>query len=356
MKHLTSDQLETNISFGHETDRLHIYDGLTTPVSEDVLALTPDHQRQIEQFTLAALQAYGPRNGTPEATLAHQRHGIPTLVGRVDCTIGHNGDILPYELEDSPSGMGIANLLHHRTAHVSPRDVIVAHFQRQAGDIPHIIVSGSRSHGTDDALVVGKDRYHFEAESHDVPAHITGDSPVIVKTVPGHLASAAPYAHLSERAVAPLLTEGDKTYATRTGLLHEIGTSHDLLTDESGQLRSQVVKACVGSMAMGISVYLAPQDRKDFGKKGIVTGSRLAKDLEGFVMRDGAALVQEFAGPVRISNPEARGNMILRVFVLCGSDDRGQTTTQAIGGCYVARPELVVHGSANSVTGAILVE
>ncbi|MEI9914163.1 MAG: hypothetical protein WDN66_04255 [Candidatus Saccharibacteria bacterium] len=40
------------------------------------------------------------------------QYGLPTLVTRVDCTVGIDGNILPYEMEDSPSGQGITDVLH----------------------------------------------------------------------------------------------------------------------------------------------------------------------------------------------------------------------------------------------------
>ncbi len=49
--------------------------------------------------------------------------------------------------------------------------------------------------------------------------------------------------------------------------------------------------------------------------------------------------------------------MILRVFTLIEPAAKTGTTVKAraIGGCYVARPELVVHGASNAVGGAVLV-
>jgi hypothetical protein len=105
---------------------------------------------------------------------------------------------------------------------------------------------------------------------------------------------------------------------------------------------------------MGISLYLHPNDRKKYGKKGIVTASRLANDLATFKKERGGALVQPFAPPIQIDNREGRRNAILRVFTLLESD--GKTiTSEVIGGCYVARPELIVHGASNAVAGAVIV-
>ncbi|MEI9914162.1 MAG: hypothetical protein WDN66_04250 [Candidatus Saccharibacteria bacterium] len=79
---------------------------------------------------------------------------------------------------------------------------------------------------------------------------------------------------LQSQAVAPLVTEGDKLYAEKIGLLRSVNSAADLLRD-GDNLSSQVVKARLGSMALGVSIYLSAEDRKRFGKSGTVTASRL---------------------------------------------------------------------------------
>ena len=130
------------------------------------------------------------------------------------------------------------------------------------------------------------------------------------------------------------------------------------MLNENGELRSQVLKSRIGSMAMGVSIYLEPSDRKKFGKRGIVTATKLKSNLDTYTQDLGGGLTQEFAPPIQTTNPEGRTNTILRIFVLLEKDKGTQNKikAEAIGGCYVARPELIVHGAANSVGGAVMVE
>ncbi len=345
----TSDINGDQVPLGAEKSRLTLYDGLTTPVSKDIVVLTSEHKRQIEDYAKRAAQEYGDQDGQPESTFVQVEHGVPALVVRVDCTI-RDGAIVPYEMEDSPSGQGITENIHRSMAGVGIKHAILGHYEEMVGEVPHVIVSGSRSHGTDDKLVVGEENYTYGGR----PTTLQEDKLVIVKAIPGDRASHQAYLDLQERALAPLVTEGDKSYAERTGELDLVSDEAELLTAEDGELLSQVVKARMGSMAMGISIYLDPQTRKRFGKRGVVTAAKLRSNLKAYSSR-GGALAQEFIPPIQAENPEGRSNTILRVFALLSKNADDTIEAKVIGGCYVARPELVVHGASNSVAGAVVV-
>ena len=347
MIQITSKELNNRepIRFGEQTGTLDLYDGLTTPFSSDVVVLTEDHISQIEDFVELSAANY-----SNEATLVQLQYGLPSLVTRVDCTVGVDGNILPYEMEDSPSGQGITDVLHKAAGAPGLKQILLGHFEDMLDTVPTVIVSNSRSHGTDDALIVGEDRYVNIGHN---PDEIRTDSPVVVKAIPGRIDSREPYMRLRSQAVAPLVTEGDKLYAERIGLLRSVSSAADLLRD-GDNLSSQVVKARLGSMALGVSIYLSAEDRKRFGKSGTVTASRLERDLEAYKEHSGA-LVQEFIPPIQIENDQDRTNAILRVFTLLGRQ-QGKITARAIGGCYVARNEVLLHGASNAVSGAILVQ
>lgn len=350
---ILTQQLEQGVPLGRESSRLHIYGGLETPVSDDVLRLTPKHKAAIESFTEQCLAAYGPLFADKEATRAQNEHGVPTLVARVDCTV-NDGKLAFYEVEDSPSGLGITDTLMRRSNGVGIREQVQDHFIGAVGALPRVIVSSKRSHGTDDAMIFGDDLYHYSQRQTLPTRPIDDDEPVIVKAIPGDHLSARPYTHLTAQTLAPLATEGDKTYLLRTGMCKVVTDQESLLT-KNGDLQSQVVKAAIGSMAMGVSIFLNPRDREMFGKQGTVKEGRLLRDVAEYVARDGYALTQPFAPPIQVTNPEGRTHAILRVFTLISGDGEGDISAEAIGGCYVARPELVVHGASNSVGGAVLV-
>ncbi len=346
----SSDLGQDPTRFGEQTDTLTIYDGLSSPFSEDVIELSGYHKEQLEAYARRAAGAFGPVNADPEPTYAQTELGVPAMVVRIDCTV-IDGEIVPYEMEDSPSGQGITDVIHRRVGSQGIKAAILDHYDSRVGSIPHIVVSGARNHGTDDALIVGEDNYTFDQDGRFL---VPSNKLVIVKAIPGVEESAKPYLGLQERALAPLDSEGDKTYLERIGDLTSVSGAADLLHNEAGELCSQVLKARMGSMAMGISIYLDPSDRKIHGKKGIVTASRLHGDLEDFSLSKGGALVQPFAPPIALENEQGRKNAILRVFTTLRSEN-GTIIAEVIGGCYVARPELIVHGAANAVGGAVVV-
>lgn len=345
---ISSDIGQESIAGGNQSGLLDIYDGLETPVSEDVITLSTKHRIQIEEYAKKAASEYGDSHGQKEPTYVQELVGIPSLIVRIDCTIDENGDIVAYELEDSPSGQGITDKVHSYIKGEGIKEKLINHYTGTIGDVPHVLVSGHRSHGTDDNIIVGPEKYIFN----EIPTNV--DGPVIVKAIPGIKESHAAYLHLQSQAIAPLVTEGDKSYAVSMGDLKEVESETDLLVCTDGELASQVAKSRLGSMAMGISMYLNPTERKRYGKRGTVTASKLSAKIAEYQER-GGALLQRFVAPIQFDNPEGRNNAIMRVFVLLDTKD-GKVTAEAIGGCYVARPELIVHGASNAVAGAVLVE
>jgi hypothetical protein len=357
----TSQQL-----LGQEVGQLEIYDGLTTPVSGDVIVLSDEHREQIEKFALASALNYGPDNEegvrSPELTYVQTEHGLPALVVRIDCTIdSETGDIIPYEMEDSPSGIGISHTVHEAMGGRGFKTKVTEHYERYLGQVPAVVVTGARNHGTDDKLIVGRENYFYEFGNTSIPPELLSstDRLAIVKAIPGDRVSSSPYLSLQNRLLAPLQTEGDKTYGGRTGMLKKVTSAEDILTDpETDEPLSQVLKRTVGSMAMGISIYLSPEARAVHGKKGTVTLSRLQNTLNTYLETDQSAYIQSFRAPVRIENPEGRSNMIMRVFALLSPGVYAHIAPSAnvIGGCWVAREELLVHGASNAVSGAVIVE
>jgi hypothetical protein len=359
---ISSTQLqESDLPLGEEAGSLNLYDGLHTPFSHDIIHLSDKHKEQIRSITLASVNNYGPSNEngqrTPEPTFIQTTHNIPTLIGRLDCSVDpETGDIIAYELEDSPSGIGITDKLHGAAGNDQFANNVLEHYQAQLGEIPFLIVTGERTHGTDDALVLGEDNYHYEAGSNTLPGRLGEDRLVIVKAIPGVPSSLEGYRHLQERTVCTMESEGDKSYGARIGMFNSVLSTKDLISDpQSSELKSQVLKRALGSMSMGIRIYLDPQDKAIYGKKGTVTQSKLLRSAEEFIAADGLAYTQEFAAPVRITNDQKRGNMILRVFSLIEPGNGSGPDARVIGGLYVARPELIVHGASNSVAGCVVV-
>jgi hypothetical protein len=343
---INSEQLgQEEVRFGDQSEELTVYDGLTTPISSDVIVLTDKHARQIADYVELSSREFGDDSAEKEPTRAQNEYGVPSLVVRVDASVV-DGNIVAYEMEDSPSGQGITDRIQCAMAGKGIRDTLIDHYGNLVGEIPRVIISGARSHGTDDSIIVGDSRYVFDK---DFSAKPQNGQPVIIKAIPGVRTSHDPYVQFQRDAVAPLLTEGDKSYLERSGSLAVVTSENDLLYNEEGELMSQVLKSRLGSMAMGVSLFLTNNDKRVYTGAGTVTASRLKKTIQMYNEDKGGALVQPFVPPVLFDNPEGRSRAILRVFALLGNDK-----PQVIGGCYVARPGMIVHGATDAVSGAVL--
>lgn len=342
---------------GRETGALDIYAGLSTPFSSDFIVLDETHRKQIEEFAAASANSYGPANEEglrdPEPTYVQNKYSVPTLIGRVDCTIDDVGNITAYEMEDSPSGLGVTTMVQQAIGAEGVAEPLRNHYYALLGELPYVIVSGSRNHGTDDAAVVGSENYFYETANMQIPP-IPENQPVIVKAIPGQPESLNGYAALQDRSVCTMQSEGDKTYGERVGLYQRIENINDLPQNESGMC-SQAIKRRLSSMAMGIKLYLNPEDKKKYGSARTISAAKLGSTVCGFLSMDGYAYTQLFQPAIQAVNPEGRNNLILRVYTLIEPGINGTpATARAIGGCYVARKEVVVHGASNAICGAVI--
>ncbi len=351
------------IVMGLETGMLNLYDGLSSPFSTDVIQLSPIHANQIAGLAGLCAANYGPSDAfgcrTPEQTLVQKKFGLPTLVGRLDCTINKQGDIVAYELEDSPSGIGITDTIHRAIGQPGIAEQVRLHYTDMTGQLPFVIVSGARNHGNDDPLVVGSNNYFYQRGVQTIPISLNDDQLVIVKAIPGQPNSLEGYRELVERSVCTMESEGDKTYGSRIGLFQRVESEQELLVDDlTGEVASQALKRALGSMALGIKLYLDTNDKARYGKGRSVTLTNLKNSLNGYLEEDGFAYTQKFEPAIRAQNPQGRKNLILRVFTLLKPADinGGEVKVKVIGGCYVARSEVVVHGASNAVSGAVIVE
>jgi hypothetical protein len=346
------------LQIGKEVGMLGIYDGLSTPFSEDIIVLNDEHRMAIERFARDSITNYGPPNAngsiSPEPTRVQTEFGVPTLITRIDCTIDASGNIAAYEMEDSPSGVGVTTKIHQAVGAEGVANQLRSHYDSLIGQLPFIIVSGARNHGTDDASVFGTENYFYQSGNQEIPRKLTEDKVVIVKAIPGQPQSLDGYMELRDRSICTMKSEGDKAYGERVGIYQKIENVDDLhQTDD--KLTSQAVKKALCSMAMGVKVYLTPEKRSQYGSSGTVSASKLGNVACGFIESDGYAYTQVFQPAVQAENAEGRNNLILRVYTLIDPAVNGfPISARVIGGCYVARREIVVHGASNSITGAII--
>lgn len=300
------------------------------------LRLSEAHRDSIETQAAACIAAFQPEAETKVA----RDHNLPTLLARVDCTLDEDRARI-FECEERPAGLGITNAVMRRT-HLSPGilPAVQAHFTEHAGDTP-VIARHANAKPNKDSLVFGEDVM-------DLRAAIKTGRPLIVRGEPGELADFEALDELRAQSISTITTEGDKTYSLRVPSCEtELVTADTKVVSDT----SFVLKPLQGSKARGLAVYLSPEDRQQHGKDGTTTFARAAKLVDTH-RATGNLLLESFKPPVTCKLDEGKiGNLILRMFCLVSPDG----STEVVGGTYVIRRELIVHGASNAMVGPVLV-
>jgi hypothetical protein len=310
------------------------------PISEEIVELDFEHSVQIERLILDGLSRF-PR----EETRVQDAIGQPTIIARVDCTIGANG-IMPFECEERPAGFGVLNLMHQRHSGEGIEDLVQSHAVETLGS-GLVVVRHPDAFPSDDAALF---------EVHDSVENLNGHA-VIVRGEPHMFSDERAYRELAARSASTIRSEGDKTYTLDsphfdTRIINAPDTREpvDVLLEDDSESElpspdeSFVLKTIQGSKCQGISIYLSSSDRKVHGKKGTISYSKARNIVAG--SRE-PILVESFKPAIKTSR---NGNMILRVIALVSKDN-----AQVIGGAFMTRPEMLVHGASNAVAGLIVV-
>ncbi|HZP55621.1 MAG TPA: hypothetical protein VFB03_02530 [Candidatus Saccharimonadales bacterium] len=297
----------------------------TLPVSESVVVLDRTHQICIEGILRRSLQLF-PR----ESTRIQETLEVPTAFARLDCSIGPEG-VLAYECEERPAGFGIQELIERRHNEQGIRDRLQQHSMATLGS-ELVAVHHPDALPNDDHLAL------------DVVslASLNGHA-VIARGEPHMFTDEADYRRLASASISTIRSEGDKTYSLQ---VDEFGAETISDVDElPPKEESFVLKNTQGSKCRGVSIYLSKADQKKYGKKGIVTYTRMQNRL---LENPTPHILDKFKPPISVNGI---GNMALRVLAFVHAD-----RVEVIGGVYVVRPELLVHGASNAVAGLVALE
>jgi len=248
-----------------------------------------------------------------EGTWVNNCYHIPSLIIRLDCVVDNEGRLMIYELEDRPAGAGLSNLINPEFAKLLA-DV------RQSWPKFTVLTSEQRK-GNDDILWLNVEQYN---ES----------SLVLVRAEPDDIR----YHHLVPRSVSTVKTEGDKGYGVVLGLWREV--TLDNLPDKT---QSFVIKPLQGTRAQDV-LFWVPY-LKDY--PGTVTWTKIQKTLS----KHGKMYCQPFILPMQTNIPDFP-YMIYRVFFVY---DIALNQWQCLGGCWVARNNLKIHGATDSLIGPLTV-
>jgi hypothetical protein len=294
----------------NEIERLDI-GGRSMPVSGHTEFVTEDQSVKLKEFALSCAT-----NFVNEATLVQNKSGLPTYIGRLDYTVTDNEPRL-YEFEERPSGLGISSM-------VSPefnsriRDVL-----RRIGQFA-VVLSKNRK-DTDDRLLGLNVKTVEQAQNQD--------EPLLIRAEPGEDGLES----LVHRSISTVHTKGDKSYGERIGIFRAVDKPENLPDRHSGF----ALKPLQGSKAKGVMVY--------HPKLTASPGFRAYRKMQQAVS-ERPMYLQKLHLPIQTGNMEYP-NMIYRLFV-----DYTTGYPELIGGCYMARKDVVVHGSLHSVIGPLEVK
>jgi len=321
-----------------EQNGFSIFGNTQIGTSSQVITLSPEHQQQIEDVAYVCSTQFDPK----EPTLVQTNYGVPSLFARVDCTVNADG-IEVYETEERPAGLGITDRLLVAAGGPGIAELIKKHCVDYVNEVPVVLRHPDVKPNDDGDL--------FEIIELDGDTNISG-RPVLVREEPVDMEGYPNLDSILSSSVATILSKGSKRHTLLIPELKAVVASDETFPDSN---TSMSIKPIQGSKARGVQVYVSPADRIRHGNNGTVTYAKAERTVKASQtgLEADSLLIENFKPPIPVEMLNGKiGNMILRVVVLI-HPDRG---AQAIGGSYVARKELVVHGATNAINGAVVVE
>lgn len=295
------------------------------------------HQQalQLEEFEKRELSALALRWAAifpiDPLTLAQAAFGVPSVLIRFDYVVSE-GRVCVYEIEDRPAFVSIGSLLNPEMHAKTQR--CIDRFRQHLNRPIFTFVSPSRFANSDDILHGEFDQRIFDGVTGDL-ASIPKDAALIVRSE----RSEAEYWHLESRSLSTVSQEGWKGYGISLGLWKRIN---------EGPLdfaNAFVLKPEFGCRSEG--VYLYHPDRKSKGKYGFSTRTA----VQNAVDEGRARYIQPYAEPEHHEFLGRENCLIRRVYF--GFDPTcGQY--ECLGGVYMARPCVKVHGATDTITGNII--
>ena len=250
-----------------------------------------------------------------ENTWTRQNLGVPSLIVRIDC-VEQDGKLRIFEVEERPSGIGIASLLNwefkERLTEVS-------------GSWPDfkICLSKQRNGGGD---------HYLWREVIDISQAERSNDLLLLKSEPWE----EEFWKLENRSVSSLKKKGDKSYGVKMGLWREARAGEEL--DWS---RPFVLKPIQGSKCRDVVIWYPK--RKAF--KGIATKTKITATLE----RHSRMYSQPFIFPIK----ERDKWLMYRVF--WGYDIDAKRWI-CLSGVYLISPSIKIHGTPETIIGALILE
>lgn len=330
-------------------DRRVVFDARTNAtmaVSGNIITLTPDHAKRVAGLALRDMLNFGPR----EFTLAeHILGGLPTAIARVDCTVDVDGNIISYETEERPAGLGVVEKMSSELDipdGQNPSRLALCHLEDTFGSLPISLLEPG-SPPNDDVLVFPQG---YLSNSIDLGSI----GPVLVRANPNTVLAAVGdierLRELQRRSVSTIATEGSKRYRLASDDAERFDPNNPPNKDFPF-----VYKPIQGSKAKGLGVYI-PNDYDDGGRfsqiQNIPGYGKAIETMQG--VPDGY-IIEPFYPGIEVTANGLAANAILRIYVALGYDAISEEySARVLGGAIVARPGLIVHGRSDAVAGVVL--
>lgn len=263
-------------------------------------------------------QAVYPR----EETFAQTNFGVPSVLVRFDCVYGEEG-FGAYEIEERPSGVGIALKINAQFANL---------FGRLREEWPEfsIVVSPRRwKHGGDD---------HLWAREGSYDEALTASDLLWVRAEPQE----REFHRFASRSLSTVATKGDKAYGVALGLWQAVASDEEAKISIKDLPWDQgfFLKPLQGSKTRGISMWLP-----SVGNRG-----NTQRDFALHLARQKRGFVQRFIPPMSITIEGKPYNAIWRIFF--GWSPKLKQWVP-LGGEWDARPapHYLIHGAPDAIAG-----
>jgi len=250
-----------------------------------------------------------------ERTWIQNEFAVPTLIARIDFCIKNDGEVGVYEIEDEPAGIGISR-------EINPQFLEIHQFLVKTWPYFEVIISPNWK-GNDDKLW------------RNIIEHSAWKQPGLV-WIKAHPSETVFHA-MEKYSVTTLKLKGVKSYGIGMGLWIKVSQ------DEFESLpwnEGFVLKPLQGCRSQKIEIW------NSNGKKiaGQSTKSQIKKTLE----TQGEMYLQKLIIPGRLNN--ISGYLLYRCYF--GFDIVSRRWV-GLGGVWVARENLRIHGASDSVIGPI---
>lgn len=256
-----------------------------------------------------------------EPTWVQSNYGVPSIIVRLDCVV-EDDTLYVYEIEERPAGIGIAFCLNDefrsRLSYLQeiwpPLKSLVSSNRKESDDFLWIPMISKEEAEKRDCLLL------IRAEPFEEDFHI-----------------------FQKRSVSTLISKGDKAYGERIKLW-KIVSNYDF--DDLPWLTGFCLKPKKGSKCRGVHIWNPQLKNK---RVGVSTRSQILKAL---IIHEEMYLQKYIPPMIEMHN----GNKLLKAYRVYFGYDPILGRYECLGGIWIARPNLRIHGASDAVMGPLKIE